>query len=85
MSTPTRTELLAIAGRRTEEEAADLERFTPTRKPRVGQIAWVWGFGAWRRGRVVSVARTRAVVAFTTPSSTRTWGRPTRFVDLRRD
>jgi hypothetical protein len=42
----------------------------------LGDVVYVHGFGYWRRGIVVKVAKVRAVVAYTTPSSPGTVYRP---------
>lgn len=44
----------------------------------LGRRAWVWGMNRWRRGMVTKVAKTKATVAYTTPSSNGRIYRPSR-------
>lgn len=49
-------------------EPADL-RARPRETWRPGEVAMVQAFGAWRTGIIVKVGRTRATVAYITPSN----------------
>jgi hypothetical protein len=49
-------------------EPADL-RARPRETWRTGEVAIVHAFGAWRTGIIVKVGRTRATVAYMTPSN----------------
>lgn len=50
----------------------------------LGTVCWVWGMNRWRQGLLVKVAKTRATVAWTSPSSAQgTIYRPSRpFADI---
>lgn len=53
------------------------------RTPEVGDRAWVWGMNRWRRGMVTKINKSRAEVAYTTPSSDGRIYRPVRpFADI---
>lgn len=49
----------------------------------VGDVAYTWGFGAFRRGVVVKVGKTRVTIAHTTPSSVRTYASPRPLSEVR--